>query len=261
MITFTDPACNLTQELSDRYLKFQRSAKLSKRLAARASPPLLVLPHERWKSARVKVLIIGQETLSWKYDPYETGDLGNPIETFRDFLEAEHGVRAMWNLYRWYALGRAYPKLNSPFWRGFRALSSAISGCEDSALWTNVFKVNVSGSVMKNCKVAEIRELRGAQKGLLSGEIAILKPQVVVFLSGPSYDLTIQGDFPDMQVSEFSRRFPKSAVGIVRAEGLPIRTIRTHHPEYLQRSSQLGVLSEISRWASAAQAVTNRRQL
>src|ERR1035438_7883944 len=54
------------------------------------------------------------------------------------------GVGAMSNLYRWYALGRVHPRLNSPFWRGFRAIDSAINGAQDAALWTNVFKVNVN---------------------------------------------------------------------------------------------------------------------
>jgi hypothetical protein len=242
--------CPVAEQLRNRYCTFQQSAKLPKRLAVKASPPLLVFPHEKWGSAKSKVLIVGQETLRWQYNPDEIGDSGHPpIENFRDFLQAEHGVGAMWRLYRWYALGRAYPKQNSPFWRGFRALSLAIGGCEDSALWTNVFKVNVRGSVM-DCNAAEISALRRAQEGLLRHEITHLKPDVVVFLSGPRYDSTIQHDFPDMEISQFSRRLPRSSVGLVRAAGLPTRTIRTFHPEYLQRSNQLGILAEISRWAT-----------
>jgi hypothetical protein len=248
------PSCQLAELLGDRYFEFQQSARLSKRLALKASPPLLMLPHQRWMSAKLKVLIVGQETLRWTYNPGEVGDLGQPIENFWDFLHAEHGVGAMWSLYRWYALGRAYSKLNSPFWRGFRTLSSAIGGCEDSGLWTNVFKVNVRGSVVQNCKAAEILALRRAQKGLLYEEISILKPDVVIFFSGPRYDSTIQCDFPDMEVSQFCHRLPKSAVGVVRAAGLPLRTIRAYHPEYLQRSRQLGILSEISRWATGDSA-------
>jgi hypothetical protein len=32
-------------------------------------------------------------------------------------------------------------------------------------------------------------------------------------------------------------------------EPFPARTIRTYHPEYLQRSRQLGLIAEISSWA------------
>lgn len=247
---FSIASCPVTERLRESYVKFHQDARLPKRLAAKASPPLLLLPHEKWRSAKLKLLVVGQETLQWKYHPDEVGTCDGPILNFWDFQNAEHGVGAMWNLYRWYALGRAYPNLNSPFWRGFRALSAAINGCEDSALWTNVFKVNVFGSVMENCRAAEIKALRRVQTGLLRQEIALLKPDIVVFFSGPRYDATIHGDFPDMEISPFCRRLPKKAVGVIRAAGLPIRTIRTYHPEYLQRSSQLGILLEISRWAT-----------
>ena len=239
----------LAEQLQSRYLKFHQSARLPRRLALKASPPLLVFPHERWNSARVKLLIIGQETRHWTYNPADIGDAGDPIENFRDFSRAEQGVGAMSNLYRWYSLGRAKPKLNSPFWRGFRALDAAINGGGDAALWTNIFKVNVNGSVMKNCRAAEVSALQRAQKGLLVEEVKLLKPDIVVFLTGPRYDSAIRCEFPDMEISALSRRVSESSVGIIRAEGLPARTIRTYHPEYLQRSRQLGLLSVVSSWA------------
>lgn len=242
--------CSLTARLRKCCLIFQEAAKLPKRLALRASPPLLLLPHERWKAARVKVPIVGQETRRWLYDPNQVGQPGNAINNFRDFLQAKDGVGAMWNLYSWYALGRAHPTLNSPFWRGFRGFDSAVNDARDAALWTNVFKVNVNGSVMKNCRAAEVAALQKLQFGLLREEIEILKPEVVVFFSGHRYDSTLRIEFPDMEILPFSPRMPASAVGIIRAAGLPERTIRTYHPEYLQRSSQLGLIAEISRWAS-----------
>lgn len=250
MLSLSGSKCPSTDHLLERYAKFQQSARLPKRLAVKASPPLLVCPHERWHSARLKLLIVGQETRRWMYNPSEVGELGEPIENFWQFLQAKHGIGAMWSLYRWYALGRVHPKLNSPFWRGFRAMDSAINGARDAALWTNVFKVNVNGSVMRNCSAGEVSALQRVQQGLLFEEIAILNPDVVVFLSGPRYDSAIRCEFPDMKISPFSRRVPDSSVGIVRAAGLPARTIRTYHPEYLQRSRQLGLLSEISRWAA-----------
>jgi hypothetical protein len=240
----------MTDQLQLRYLNYQESARLPRKLAVKASPPLLVCPHERWHSAKLRLLIVGQETRHWTYRPGDVGELGDPIENFWEFSQAKTGVVAMRKLYRWYALGRVYPKMNSPFWRGFRAIDLAINGTRDTALWTNVFKVNVNGSVIRNCRAAEVNALQRAQKGLLAGEIAILNPDVVVFLSGPRYDSAIRCEFPDMKISPFSRRVPDSSVGVVRAEGLPLRTIRTYHPEYLQRSRQLGLLSEISRWAA-----------
>ena len=106
---------------------------------------------------------------------------------------------------------------------------------------------------MRNCKAAEISALRRIQTGLLRREIAILKPDIVVFVSGPRYDGTIKSEFPDMEVSPLSRKLPVMAAGVVRAGGLPARTVRTYHPEYLQRSRQLHVLDDISEWAVRGQ--------
>ncbi len=82
MLTLPSPSCPLTAQLQARYIKFQQSARLPKRLAVKASPPLLVCPHERWHSARVKSLIVGQETRRWMYNPREVGELDDPIENF-----------------------------------------------------------------------------------------------------------------------------------------------------------------------------------
>ena len=165
-------------------------------------------------------------------------------------MQAEGGVDAMWRAYASYSLGRAEPKLNSPFWRGFRAINSTITGCEDSALWTNVFKVNVRGSVMRNCTARELNALRLVQSGLLRDELAILQPDIVIFLSGPRYDSTLRCDFPDVEFLPLRRGLSTTTAGIVRASGLPSRSIRTYHPEYLQRSNQLQVLSDIARWVT-----------
>lgn len=197
----------------------------------------------------MKLLIVGQETRRWRYSPSEIGDLGSPIENFWEFLQAKHGVRAMWNLYRWYALGRVHPKLNSPFWRGFRAIDSQISGAADEALWTNIFKVNVDGSVMKNCRAAEVLCLQRAQAGLLGDEIKILKPDIVVFFTGPSYDAAIRREFPDLEISPLSQRAPMSGWVLFEHPVYPKGPSVRINPEYLQRSRQLGLLSVISRWA------------
>jgi hypothetical protein len=162
----------------------------------------------------------------------------------------------MWSLYRSYDLGRRYPKMNSPFWRGFRALDTALNSEADSALWTNVFKVNVNGSVLRNCTATEVAKIQKAQQGLLRHEIEALNPDVVVFFTGPKYDPAIRAEFPDVVFHSFERpgqsTFPPSSLAILRSSGLPCKTVRSYHPEYLQRSRQLGLISVVAEWASAA---------
>ena len=243
----------LTDALEGHYRAFKDSARLPRNLSRRASAPLLVHPHHRWESSKIKLLVVGQETLRWQYEPECSGAGGETIKSFSDFCRAADGVAAMRSLYRIYALGRQYPKMNSPFWRGFRALDAALNPEVDSALWTNVFKVNVSGSVLKNCTRAEIAKLQRAQRGLLRQEVAVLKPEVVVFFTGPRYDSAISAEFPDVEFRQFGGsqepNIPLSHLSLLRSSGLPFKTVRSYHPEYLQRSRRLGLISVIAQWA------------
>jgi len=118
-------------------------------------------------------------------------------------------------------------------------------------LWTNLYKVNVNGSVVRNCRQAEIKKIRTTQQGLLSHEIDVLKPDVVVFFTGPRYDSTIRTEFEHVEFRPFENpRFPLSTLALLRGRGLPVKTLRSYHPEYLQRSRQWGVISMIAEWAT-----------
>ncbi len=255
-MAFGTPNLNLIEKLEIRYRQFEVSARLPKRLSRRASAPLLVYPHHRWESSKVKLLVVGQETLRWEYEPEDDASSAGAIRTFKDFSCAADGVASMWSLYRSYDLGRRYPKMNSPFWRGFRELDAALNPEVDSALWTNVFKINVNGSVLRNCTVAEVAKIQKAQHGLLRHEIEILNPDVAVFFTGPSYDPAIRAEFPDLEFHAFEwpgqNALPLSNLAILRSSGLPFKTVRSYHPEYLQRSRQLDLISVISEWARSA---------
>ncbi len=161
----------------------------------------------------------------------------------------------MWDIYQWYSLGRHNPKMNSAFWRGFRFLDAALNPTADSALWTNLFKVNVNGSVMENCLQADRARLQKAQQGLLRHEIDVLQPDVVFFFTGPRYDSALRTEFSEADFLPFKKtrtsRFPLSTLALLRAPGLPARTVRTYHPEYLQRSRQLDLLSVLAVWAKS----------
>ena len=243
----------VNEALEGHYRAFKDAARLPRSLSRRASAPLLVYSHHRWESSKIKLLVVGQETLRWQYEPECSVAGGEAIKSFSDFCRAADGVTAMRSRYRSYGLGRQYPKMNSPFWRGFRALDAALNPEVDSALWTNVFKVNVSGSVVKNCTRAEIAKLQKAQRGLLRHEVAVLKPDVVVFFTGPRYDSAIREEFPDVEFRQFDGNqepaIPLSHLSLLRSSGLPFKAVRSYHPEYLQRSRQWGVISLIAQWA------------
>ena len=109
--------------------------------------------------------------------------------------------------------------------------------------------------VMENCTKAEIEKIQRAQEGLLKYEIDVLEPHVVVFFTGPRYDPAIRAEFRDVEFRSFDG-LPNSAadlssLSLIRAPGLPVKTVRSYHPEYLQRSRRWGLISAIAEWAKS----------
>jgi len=107
------------------------------------------------------------------------------------------------------------------------------------------------GFEIRNCTASEIRAIQHAQRGLLRHEVEVLKPDVVVFFTGPSYDNSIQCAFPEAESYPLVPESPKSEIAMVNAPGLPINTIRTFHPVYLQRSRRWSTLSLIADWVQS----------
>ena len=77
----------------------------------------------------------------------------------------------------------------------------------------------------------------------------MLRPDVVVFFTGPHYDKAIRAEFTDVEFEAFGPGYPESSLAFVRARGLPVKTVRTFHPEYLQRSRQMALLRAVAEWA------------
>jgi hypothetical protein len=108
--------------------------------------------------------------------------------------------------------------------------------------------VGSSGEGMENCRAAEVSALKGCKRSV-AGRDPDSQARRRVFFSGPRYDAALRFEFPDMKILPLPRRRPASVAAVINADGLPPRTIRTYHPEYLQRSRQLHIIGEISRWA------------
>jgi len=235
----------LLAELSSLYQVYQRaSAKLPKSLRRRASAPLLIAPHSKWSRCPTKLLIVGQETNGWGADPVSKGSVR--LETLDAFTSSSSGVASMVSAYKAFAFARTYRHRNSAFWRAFRYLEIEAAEAPCSAMWTNLFKVDVSGSVVKNCQIKHRRLLRAAQAGLLAEEIRLLKPQIVIFFTGPNYDDELIDAFPDATLTPLSPGRDIREAALVHSKALPVCSIRTYHPTYLQRSRRWGLLEEVA---------------
>jgi hypothetical protein len=72
--------------------------------------------------------------------------------------------------------------------------------------------------------------------GIISKEVAILNPNVVIFFTGSDYDKFILQAFPDAKFGCLpgSERSEKELAALSH-NGLPKIAIRTYHPDFLSR--------------------------
>ncbi len=85
------------------------------------------------------------------------------------------------------------------------------------------------------------------QAGLLAGEIRLLKPQIVIFFTGPHYDDELIDAFPDATLLSLLPRRDAREAALVHSAALPACSIRTYHPTYLQRSRRWMLLEEVAK--------------
>ncbi len=234
---------NEFQNLRTLYMQFKAEVSISDDLADRLSPPLLLYPTARWNEAGARVLIVGQETLGWDFSAGWYFDWPYPsLSSFKDFMTFEGSVDAMMHGYKVFEFSRYQPdNYRSPFWRAYRQIrrnfDSEVDGLNTAVLWTNLFRMSLDGgSVVNNGTVEEIQSIQSATSGLLSREIQILKPNVVLFFTGPYYNDTLYTEFSGLQLVDFSGH-DTSRTAWLQHPLLPSTSLRTYHPGYLNRGN------------------------
>ena len=170
------------------YLEAARSLPIG--LRRKASAPLLMSLRNGWGDSPNRLLIVGQETNGWS-SSQDTRRV--QLSTLDHFCSSNTGIEEMVNAYVTFD----FANRNSAFWKAFRHLECNVAETHSTAMWTNLFRVDVGGSVVRNCDKKTRCYLRKAQAGLLATEVKLLKPTVIVFFSGPTYDDEIEHEFPD----------------------------------------------------------------
>lgn len=222
---------DLNTQLRDLYKV--RTQKLTKRIKALveegvckmpANPLLLEVPDvDRYRGAGLRGMFIGQETNEWcgKYG----AKLDTLTSTYRVFFGSQIRVYD----------GYRYP---GAFWNGLaeyrRELESA-SGLETEYLWNNILKVGKNG---KGTPCDEIIDAQIETFNVPAEEIQLLRPQVVVFFTGPDYDKWLDRTIPDVQYRRVNNRWNTRQLAQLESPKLPALTFRTYHPNYLNRDSK-----------------------
>lgn len=173
---------------------------------------------ESYENAEIKVMIFGRETNNWN-DPtdfrkrFPFGTYNFNLQTSEDVL-AEIKGRHVEGEEDYYGLGDLYHSYffkdeetgkrgnSTPFTRRsdllIDILKSVIPNTSIEYLWNNVSKIGCGGTDFgKSCckPTLEIREIERKYFNVVADEVEILKPDIVIFLTGFYADNEIKDKF------------------------------------------------------------------
>ena len=213
------------------------------------NPMLLKFDESAFTSASKRILISGQET--WGWDEFGTSVEDGMAGYFRFFIERQF-----------------YPGYwKSAFWKAFRYFEEEFSrlfGKDNCTfIYQNLSKVGRNDD--KTGVTAEIRQLERDHFPVLRDEMAILKPDIVLFLSGPNRDDDIRFHFPDVQFSMAGTESNLRRLAWLSSRDLPVASLRLYHPSYYRawtneyRSSVVGLISQRGEPSAPANRASPRR--
>lgn len=180
------------------------------------NPMLLSFDEQFFSQADKRILICGQETWGW-------GDFGSSVED------------CMSGYYSFFIDEEFYPGYGvSAYWKAFRFFESQFGslyqGQKIQFIYQNLSKIgrNDGGTGVTN----EIRTLERKHFPVFKKEIELLRPDMVLFLTGPDRDHDIQFHFPDAEFSQAGEEPNLRRRAWVSSPDLPAASLRLYHPSY-----------------------------
>ncbi len=191
-----------------------------KQIQKPTNPLLINLDKVQYENSDIKVLIFGQETNDWEMN--FNSSIEHSLSTYNDF----------------YNSGECFI-YGGHFWNGFRKfLNSLKENFNDKkicAVWNNVIKIGVSGRD-QNKPNNVIYNIEKENFNIINDEINILKPDIILFMSGPNYDNEIRNSLSDIEFIKLSDEFSVRELSKILFKNYN-NIYRTYHPNYLYRNN------------------------
>lgn len=199
------------------YKEFIHNVKDMGSYVVQPTNPLLICidNEDKYQASDIKILFFGQETNDWE------GPCGKDInhltsiykKFFGEVKEGRHG---------------------GPFWNVVRDFIKSVKQNNPDQkidyVWNNILKIGRADT--KGTPTPEIIELQHEYFPAIRAEMEILRPDVVVFFTGPYYDQYIKHEFPDAEFINI-QDMKEYEICKIYSNKLPARTFRTYHPQYL----------------------------
>lgn len=185
-------------------------------LSIKPTNPLLLWPCKEdteYDDADIRVMIFGQETNDW-------GGVFNPDAAVNEEVER---ILEIYNSFYNFEFNYV-----SQFWNGYklfmRMLNDKFPDKTIRYAWNNIVKIGKAKE--KNCPPSYIYEEELKHFNIVKDEVEILKPHVILFLTGPDYDTKIADKFPEAKITSFVDDIARVDIPNVGY------AYRTYHPNY-----------------------------
>ncbi|WP_152859164.1 hypothetical protein [Burkholderia sp. BE17] len=174
------------------------------------SAPLLLNVADDYLNADVRIMFVGKETNGW----------WGSLRKFYETADAVAAVRAR------YVEQFHRPTGHSRFLRITKLLAHELAGAKRSAIcWNNLMKMDWDrGRGFSRSSIEHSPELFELSTRMVRHEIDLLKPNVIIFGSGPAYDRAIKAVLPDRTTISVE---PRALWHFTAGD---IRCYRTYHP-------------------------------
>ena len=199
-----------------------------------ATNPLLLKYNNSYENAQNKIMLFGQETNFWYKELNEgiyTGIKSDLLNLYNEFFW-EDGC---------YEYGRRYGGM----WRGVEAFFDILDSNKSinyQYIWNNLIKIGKTGKGRPDF----YNEIKDINRNIIKQEVDILKPNLVIFFSGPNYDDIITDVFGNIEDKTIFG-YTSHQIRVFSVNSIP--AIRTYHPGYLLRQDYQKFYKDIIKYA------------
>lgn len=191
--------------------------------------PLFIVPCDDYLNAKTKIMFFGQETNNWLIEDHD-GLFGAEIDDLFDLYDDFYNMKKCFN----------YGK---PFWNTIKKWIDSLNKANTDQfgyIYNNLVKIGRCGIGFPETHYKDF--IRPLLNELVSKEIEILKPDILLFFTGPNYDFIIDDIFSNPQRNSISgfieREFCELQIKNIKL------AVRTYHPGYLNRNNRNRPISE-----------------
>jgi hypothetical protein len=214
-----DQLLNLYNSKWDNLCSAMQPILADKTLELKPTCPLLLTigNEEEFNNAEIRLMVYGQETNSW-YNEFH-----NNQQPIIDNYDSFFNDGECWSY-------------GGQFWNGVsRFISSLQTKYPDKkikSVWNNIVKIGKYND--KGFPPDYIYEVEREHFSVIKDELEIIKPNIVLFFTGPNYDSIVHDNFGKLEKQALAP-YSERQISKIKLDGVDF-AFRTYHPNYLWRN-------------------------